>query len=402
MSRSRIVVGVVVVLILSILGYLGYQNYLAPEPPTPTAAAVEAQAESPTIVTAEGKIVPARDATLAFRLAGRVAEILVIEGGVVKEGDALIRLENADLQAAVAQAEAAVSLAEANRDAVLAGARAQEIESAEKQLSASNAAVAQASAQLTQLQEGATPDQIAAAQAAIAQAEAAQKQAQIAYDKIIENIKFLAGPTEEQARFQLNAANENLAATQAALTQLQAGADDDAIKAAQAAVWAAAAQRDAVEAQLELLKAGATDEQKAAADAQVAQARAALGAAESQLAQTGLRAPFVGIVISLNIEVGEVVTPGAPVLVLADLSRWRVKTSDLSETDVVLVRPGQTVAVTLDAFAGQTFSGVVTEIGSLAETNRGNTTYPVTIQLVATDVTLRWGMTAFVDINVEK
>jgi HlyD family secretion protein len=402
MSRSRIVIGVVIVLILSTVGYLGYQNYLAPLPPTPTAAAVEAQPESPAIVTAEGKIVPARDATLAFRLAGRVAEVLVEEGGAVKEGEALIRLENADLQAAVAQAEAALSLAEANRNAVLAGARAQEIESAEKQLSAANATVSQASAQLAQLQSGATPDQIAAAQAAIAQAESAQKQAQIAYDKIIENIKFLAGPTEEQARFQLNAANENLAAAQAALTQLQAGADDDAIKAAQATVWAAAAQRDAVEAQLELLKSGATDEQRAAAEAQVAQARAALDAAEAQLAQTELHAPFAGTVVSLNVEVGEVVAPGAPALVLADLSQWRVKTSDLSETDVVLVRPGQTAAVTLDAFADQTFNGVVTEIGSLAETNRGNTTYPVTILLDPAEVTLLWGMTAFVDISVGK
>jgi hypothetical protein len=58
--------------------------------------------------------------------------------------------------------------------------------------------------------------------------------------------------------------------------------------------------------------------------------------------------------------------------------------------------------VTLDAFADLTFNGVVTEIGSLAETNRGNTTYPVTILLHSAEVTLLWGMTAFVDIDVEK
>ncbi|MBI3242078.1 MAG: efflux RND transporter periplasmic adaptor subunit [Chloroflexi bacterium] len=402
MSRSRIIIGIVVVLSLSALGYFGYQNFLAPAPPTPTAAVIQAQASSPAVVSAEGKIIPARDATLAFRLAGRVAEVLVKEGDAVKKDEAVIRLEAADLQAAVAQAEAALSLAKANRDAVLAGARSQEVEAAEKQLSAANATVAQAAAQLAQLKEGATQDQIAAAEAAIAQAESAQKQVQIAYDKIIENIKFLAGPTEEQTRFQLNAANENLTAAQAALTQLQAGANGESIKAAQAAVWAAASQRDAVEAQLDLLKAGASDEQKEAAEAQVAQAQAALEAAQAQLAQTELRAPFAGTVVSLNVEVGEVVAPSVPALVLADLSHWQVRTNDLSETDVVLVQPGQAVTITLDAFADQTFSGTVAEIGSLAETNRGNTTYPVTIQLDATDVTLRWGMTAFADINVEK
>lgn len=54
----------------------------------------------------------------------------------------------------------------------------------------------------------------------------------------------------------------------------------------------------------------------------------------------------------------------------------------------------------LDAFKGQTFNGVVTEISSVAETNRGNTTYAVTIDLDQTEVALRWGMTAFADIEV--
>nr|MBI2904659.1 HlyD family efflux transporter periplasmic adaptor subunit [Chloroflexota bacterium] len=71
-----------------------------------------------------------------------------------------------------------------------------------------------------------------------------------------------------------------------------------------------------------------------------------------------------------------------------------------SETDVVLVRSGQKATVTLDAFAGQSFGGAVTEIGALAETNRGNTTYAVTIALDPTTTGLRWGMTAFADISV--
>jgi HlyD family secretion protein len=66
-----------------------------------------------------------------------------------------------------------------------------------------------------------------------------------------------------------------------------------------------------------------------------------------------------------------------------------------------VVRPGQSVTVTLDAFGDQTFHGVVTEIASTAETNRGNTTYAVTIDLDPTDAPLRWGMTAFVDIDVK-
>lgn len=443
MSRTRLIISIVVVLILAALGYMGYQNYLAPVSATPTAEAQNSSApDAPSVVSAEGKIIPAREATLAFRLAGRVAEVLVSEGEAVAEGAPLLRLESAELQAAVAQAEAgvaqataaqaqadaavlqaeaAVAVAQANLNQLLAGARPEEIAAAEAQVKAANSATWQAASQRDNVAKGATPDSIAAAQAQLAQAQAVQKEAQIAYDKIIENIKFLAGATEEQARFQLNAANESVTAAQAALDQVQAGASEETLNALSGAVGVAAYQRDAAKAQLALLQAGASPEQRDAAQAQVAQAegalqaaqagqeaaqagwqaaQAALEAARAQLAQATLLAPFAGTIVKIDVEMGEMTAPGLPVLILADVSHWRMQTTDLAETDVVLVKPGQTASVTLDAFGEQTFGGTVTEIGALAEVSRGNTTYPVTIELDATDAALRWGMTAFVDIAV--
>jgi multidrug efflux pump subunit AcrA (membrane-fusion protein) len=430
MSRTRLLIGIVVVLALAAVGYWGYQNYLAPQSTaTPTANANNApQPEAPSVVTAEGKITPAREATLAFRLSGRIAEILVNEGDPVEAGAPLIRLESAELLAAVAQAEAAVAqaeaaviqaeaavaLAQAQYAQLVAGPRPEEVAALEAQIQAGNSAVWQAASQRNEVAKGATPDSIAAAEAQLAQAQAAQKEAQIAYDRIIENIQFLAGPTEEQARFQLNAANEAVAAAQAALDQLNAGPSQELIDSYNGAIGVAIGQRKSAEAQLALLQAGATEAQTSAAQAQVEQAegslaaaqaglqaaQATLDAARAQLAQATLLAPFSGAVMNIEIEVGEVAAPGVPVLALADLSRWRMVTNDLAETDVVLVKPGQTALVTLDAFAGQTFTGTVMEIGAVAEVNRGNTTYPVTIELEAADAALRWGMTAFVDIAV--
>ncbi len=442
-TRTRILIGIVVVIALSALGYMGYKNFLAPAAATPTPAASGVSTPTaPGVVSAEGKIIPARDAVLAFRLSGRVAEILVSEGGAVTEGAPLIRLESAELQAAVAQAEAAVAqaeaaqaqadaaviqaqasvaLAQANLDQVLAGPRAEEIAAAEAQVKAGQSATWQAASQRDNVAKGATPDTVAAAQAQLAQAQAVQKEAQIAYDKILANIQYLAGPTEEQARFQLNAANEAVAAAQAALDQVNTGASAETLNALSGAVGVAAYQRDAAKAQLALLQSGATQSQKEAAQAQVAQAEgalkaaqagqqaaqagqqaahAALEAAQAQLAQATLFAPFSGTVMKVDTEVGQIAAPGVPVLVLADLAHWQMQTTDLAETDVVLVQPGQKVSVTLDAFGGQTFAGTVMKIGALAEVSRGNTTYPVTIELDATDAALRWGMTAFVDITV--
>lgn len=399
MSRPRIVLGIVIIAALAVLGYGAYWRYGAPVDEQPATPSTPAEAVAgPAVVSAEGRIVPAREADLAFRTAGQVTEILVVEGQVVRAGDPLIRLWSADLEAGLAQAEAALALAKANRDALLAGPRAEEIRAAEERVSAANAAVAQASAGLAQLEQGATADQIAAAKAAVAQAEAARQQAQIAYDK---TIPFSLGAAEEQARANLHAAEENLAAAQAALDQLLAGPDAEAIRAAQAAVWAAAAERDVATAQLELLRAGPTQYQQKAAEAQVMQAQAALEAARAALDQATLNAPFAGTLAQINVEVGELAAPGVAVVKLADFSRWQMETDDLAETDIVLVRPGQTATVTVDAFPGRSFTGTVASMAAVSETTRGNVTYRVTIVLDPTEAPLRWGMTAFADIDVE-
>jgi len=415
MSRTRILIGLVIVAVLAGLGYVGYQKYLAPAQgaPTPTGnASLSTTPEAPSVVSAEGKIVPARDATLAFRMAGRVEKISVKEGEAVKEGDVLIQLESADVQAgvaqaqaAVAQAEAAVALAQAQLDQITAGPRPEEIAAAEAQAKAASNAVGQAVAQRDQVAKGATDDAIAAVEAQLAQAQVQRKEAEDAYQRLMDSK--IHGWMEEQAILRVNAANEAVAAAQAALDQLKSGASPELVQAYNSAIGVASQQRKAAEAQLALLQAGATKAQVDAAMAQVDQAKAgleaakaALAAAQAQLDQATLKAPFAGTIVSLSTEVGEVVTPGAPVLVLVDESKWRMQTNDLSETDVVLVRPGQSVTATLDAFGDQTFHGVVTEIASIAETNRGNTTYAVTIDLDPTDAPLRWGMTAFVDIDV--
>ena len=413
MTRSRITIGLVVILALAGLGYVGYQKYLAPVPPTPTStASVSSTPEAPGVVSAEGKIVPVRDATLAFRMAGRVEKIAVTEGEAVKAGDVLIQLESADLragiaqaQAAVAQAQAAAALAQAQRDQITAGPRTEEIAAAEAQVKAATNAVGQAVAQRDQVAKGPTEDALAAAEAQLAQAQVQRKEAEDAYQRLKDSK--IHGWMEEQAILRVNAANEAVAAAQAAVDQIKSGASPETVQAYNSAIGVAAQQRKAAEAQLALLNAGATKAQMDAAQAQVDQAKAgleaaqaALDAAQAQLDQATLKAPFAGIIVNRTTEVGEVVTPGAPVLVLVDESKWRMQTNDLSETDVVLVRSGQSATVTLDAFGDRTFHGVVTEVASIAETNRGNTTYAVTLDLDPTDAPLRWGMTAFVDIDV--
>jgi len=101
------------------------------------------------------------------------------------------------------------------------------------------------------------------------------------------------------------------------------------------------------------------------------------------------------------VELGQVVSPGVAVLTLADLSGWLVETTDLTELDVVAVAAGLPATVKIDAIPNETLTGKVTDIAAVSSLNRGDVTYSVTIALdEASDLPLRWGMTAFVTVDV--
>ena len=88
-------------------------------------------------------------------------------------------------------------------------------------------------------------------------------------------------------------------------------------------------------------------------------------------------------------------------LTAADLSALRVETDDLSEVDVVEVAVGQTVKVSVDAMPYLELPGRVSEIAPMAEERHGDIVYTVTIDLEeGSGASLRWGMTAYVDILV--
>ncbi len=410
---KRTIVIFVIIAVLAGAGFFGYQQFLAPVEPTPTPeVAVNPQSALPEVVSAEGFVVPARDTELAFQVGGRVVEVLVAEGDSVAAGQVLARLDSTDQQKAVAQAEAGVAQAEAGvkqAEATLAGAQAQLAQvkagPTEEIIAQAEAAVQTAQAQLNQLLAGARPEDVQAAAANLLKAEAAVRQAQAAYDEIA-----WAGEVGETPQaLALEQATLDYEAAKAQYERLVNGPTAEEIAVARAGVAEA-------EAALAAAKAGPTAEAIAVAEAGVAQAeagmaeaqaavasaQATLDTAKAALAHFDLTAPFPGTVGRVGVAVGEFAAPGVPVISLGDTSAWYVETDDLSEVDVVQVAVGQSVRVTVDAIPDREFRGVVTEVAPRSETKRGDVTYTVTIELTdAGDAPLRWGMTAFVDINVE-
>jgi multidrug resistance efflux pump len=164
----------------------------------------------------------------------------------------------------------------------------------------------------------------------------------------------------------------------------------------------AQARIDQAQAQLDLLRTGARPEEIAVAQAQVAQAEAALAQAESALEKAELRASFPGIIGEIRVREGETVNAGVPLLTLGHLEHLRVETTDLNEIDIPLVRVGQEVRITFDALPERAIQGRVIRIAPMASLGEGGTNYTVIIELEHQDPDLRWGMTAFVDILVER
>ncbi|MBN1810645.1 MAG: efflux RND transporter periplasmic adaptor subunit [Anaerolineae bacterium] len=370
---------------------------------TPT---VDWSADYMPVVSVTGEVVPAVWADVSAQGEGTAIEVLVEPGDAVAAGDLLVRLDPADAQLAVQQAQAALELAQAELAVLEAGPRAEEIAAAEAEIDAAEAALIQAVARRDQLSAGQVGVEIAEAEAAVTTATADELVARETHDKTMECIKWRdkticpgLGPYEERARYSFQAATEALEAAQAQLAALQAGAAER-IAAADAAVEAATARRDAAQAQLDLLQAGATDEEIAAQQAAVAQVQAALDEAQVALERTEVRAPFAGTVGIVDTRVGELVVPGQPVVTLGDLATLRVETTDLDEIDVARVAVDQQVDVTFDALPEEVFIGHVTRISPMAASGSGGVNYTVVIELDEIDPAVRWGMTAFVDIEV--
>lgn len=132
---------------------------------------------------------------------------------------------------------------------------------------------------------------------------------------------------------------------------------------------------------------------------EVVAAKTRLDAIQSIIDQSKLIAPFDGTVVELYTRTGEMASPGAPVLLLADLSTLRVKTTDLNEVDVARVHIGDPVKVTFDALPNTSVPGKVTEI-SLKNSSVSGVYFDVVVELDEIPDVLRWGMSAFVEIQV--
>ena len=103
-----------------------------------------------------------------------------------------------------------------------------------------------------------------------------------------------------------------------------------------------------------------------AARAAVSDARHTLKLQQIILGYTILYAPFSGVILTRDAELGEVMLPGTPVVTLADLDHVWLR-AYINETDIGRVRYGQRAIVTTDTYPGKKYAGRISAIASKAE-----------------------------------
>lgn len=281
--------------------------------------------------------VEAHVVTIAAKVGGTVQEIQFELNHQVAAGDLLVSIDQRDFELAVQRAAADLAAAEAGLAA--AGARVP----VASVMSSSGLAAGSAQVARARAADAAASDAIAGAEARLAAAEAqaertrqdsARLAALIAKDEISRE-EYEHGLTAVKAA-EANAVEARQAAFAAKNRRLQSAAEIEQARAAAQQASAGPQQVDASRAEQRV------------AEARVAQYQAALALAKAQLDDATLRAPQAGIVGRRNVEVGQSVAAGQPLLAIVPPEVW--VTANFKETQLAKMRPGQPAIIHVDAY----------------------------------------------------
>lgn len=280
-----------------------------------------------------GKVEASGEVNLSAKVGGRVEQILVKEGQEVKQGQVLIKLEQKDVLSQVNQARSGYD---------------------------------SAVAELENLKNGQLPQQIA-------QLESAFNQARVNFENAEENYNRMKSLVE-----------------QGAISKQQ-------FEGAELQYKVAKEQYEAASTQLNLVKEKSAPQNLLAMQARVNQAKAALDAAQAALDNTLITSPIDGTVGSINAEVGQILSPGVPVITVGNLKDAEIQIN-VTEDRINALKLGQEAEITVDSANVSALKGRIVSISPFK--NQVTQVYPVKIQVSNDNGLLKSGMFARVKLRV--
>ena len=294
------------------------------------------------------------DAEVSFKIPGRVEKRLVSEGERVKAGQVVALLDQAELSREVAIRRAEEQAARAFLAELEAGSRTEEIAQAE-------AGVQKAQARLDELLAGSRPQEVAVATAAAEKAQADRDRLKTDYErqKQLYEKDVISAREFEASRTAYEVAAGKLQEDAERLKLVREGPRREAIDQARAAL-------NEVRERYALVKKGPRREAIDQARARLKQSQEAVAMAETRLGYATLLSPLGGVVLSENVEAGEYVAPGTPIVTVGNLENVWLR-AYINETDLGRVKIGQKVRVTTDTYPGKVYEGQISFISSQAE-----------------------------------
>ncbi len=283
---------------------------------------------------------------IGTRVAGQVIHVRVKEDQLVKKGDLLAELDDADYAARVKQAEAELATAAAQAQAADAQVRVVDatsrggLASAKAMVSGSSVGVGSADAQ------------VAAARAGLQRAQTDVRKSELDLARAKELRQANAIPAERLENAQLS---YDSSTAQLAQAKAQLAASEEARRGAESRVGemrGRLSQSSSIDAQNATARA-----QGDLAHARVKSAEAMLELARLQLSYTRIVSPADGLASKLSVHEGQLLSVGQPVIELVPSTTYVI--ANFKETQIGKMATGQRAEIKIDAYPGQRFEGKV-------------------------------------------
>lgn len=302
---------------------------------------------------------------MSFRIPGHIARLLVQEGDIVAQGQVLAELKQTVFLARYDQSKAQLAELAARQDSLELAIKIKEY-ATEAQVRQAQAMVSAAEARYESLKTGSRTEEIKEAEASLEKARAELDNRRQDY-KRMQNLfdrRIISASQMDDSRTSYDAALAVYKAVEEKFKLISSGPRQEMIKEGQANVFG-------TDAALETAKIGRHEAEKMRLDlkalqAQIDQAAAAMAIVEDDLNESRLRAPFNGLVSVKNVDEGEYVQVGTPVLTLAQTKRLWVKTY-IPETHLGRIQIGQEAYIISDTFPDKRYVGNITYISPKAE-----------------------------------
>jgi HlyD family secretion protein len=327
-KKRKIIIASAITAVLIIIIFVSARIQSKEGQPVQTAK-VQRRARLESKVTASGEIRPVKFYDLTADVPGRVEQIYVSEGDLVRKGQALVRLDPTQFSLQVAGSEAVVRVAQA-------------------EVMQQRVALQQAENSVNQIQAN-----LAAAEAELERLKADLQYAENEYNRNMQMVEagIISKSLFDQAKSRYEQAKAAARAQEARVAQLRQQVRDAELN---------------VERARALLK---------SAEERVRQSEAQLRQQTDQLKRTTKYSPIDGVVSSLPVKVGQFALASfssTPLLTVADMSQINAEIK-VDETDITDVAIGQKAKVKVDALGDIEIEGEVIEKGASAITRSGQT-----------------------------